>query len=47
MAEHSESDFKNAVGTGKDRLLNKVGWLVGEEADRRTLRNSSCCPMTW
>jgi CHAT domain-containing protein len=30
MAERSESDFKNAFGTGKDRLLNKVGWLVGE-----------------
>ncbi len=31
MPESNENDLKNALGASKDRLLNKVGWLVGQE----------------
>jgi hypothetical protein len=31
MPDNKENDFKNALGTGKDHLINKVGWLLGQE----------------
>ena len=31
MPKSNENDLKNALGASKDRLLNKVGWLVGQE----------------